>query len=445
MKIVRAAVSLILVVPLAVAGASAQGAPGDARTVPEILRSGPLVATGEVGPGDVTPDLTHYDALRADAEYYAKDYGVSVDEAYNRLVRQAEMSAVRETFAVQFPESYAGSNIEHTGEHRLVIHLTPAAERSAARALVQRSSLGSHVSLRFDAPLNAGQIVEAVQSADVSSAVTGVVEGVGYDMKSRSLVAEVHTPEGHGQRSPTAGPHGTVVATLESGRSVSLPLIQKVSNGAPAGDGYRGGVDLRIVASGITYICTSGFNVVTSGGTRGMTTSAHCRDSQTYQLFGSTSWSAMTFQAASLAQTSDLQWHTTSTQPGWAFYGSSTSSTVSVTGRVLRTSQAGDYVCHRGQRTENSCGTVTDVAFAPSYSGACGSSGSCFAAFAKVEGPNLRCYPGDSGGPVYSGGLAYGWYKGQSSTGTTAADCNYMFHMTSDYVGTVGASILISS
>ncbi len=65
--------------------------------------------------------------------------------------------------------------------------------------------------------------------------------------------------------------------------------------------------------------------------------------------------------------------------------------------------------------------------------------------FSKLDGSLLQCQKGDSGGVVFSGGLACGWYQGQvtSGSGSTADDCNFLFYMTSDYVGRIGGSILV--
>ena len=59
-----------------------------------------------------------------------------------------------------------------------------------------------------------------------------------------------------------------------------------------------------------------------------------------------------------------------------------------------------------------------------------------------MEGSTLKCYIGDSGGPWFNNGYAYGTYYGQSSSGTTAAACNYAFYMASNYITSFGLTIL---
>src|SRR3954471_2555565 len=46
--------------------------------------------------------------------------------------------------------------------------------------------------------------------------------------------------------------------------------------------------------------------------------------------------------------------------------------------------------------------------------------------FVKIEGPGLACYPGDSGGPVFQGLIAYGFDKGGSWTNMGGpGDCSW--------------------
>lgn len=67
----------------------------------------------------------------------------------------------------------------------------------------------------------------------------------------------------------------------------------------------------------------------------------------------------------------------------------------------------------------------------------------CSSVWIKVSGPNLECNGGDSGGPWFNGSIAYGIYKGQSSTGSTAAACNYAFYMAINYITGMNVTVLI--
>ena len=76
------------------------------------------------------------------------------------------------------------------------------------------------------------------------------------------------------------------------------------------------------------------------------------------------------------------------------------------------------YACHTGKNTGTTCGTVTDISYRPVHSDACkyGSSAgrtiSCSSVFVRVEGPSLYSCKGDSGGPWFNQGTAYGIHMG---------------------------------
>ena len=392
--------------------------------------------TPDADPGDVAAEveLTDDEALLADAEHYARDYGVSVEEAFSRLTFQRASNVAFETIAATAPATFAGLLTTHEPEFGVTIYLVGDTEAGPVETAVAESGLANKAPVRIDTSrtLTDAQIEELLikERPALEAYGGGGTQGIGYDLASDEFFVQVLLPEGTSTRTSYA----VDSFGLEDDRDIAVRIRIDYSP-AESADGYRGGFDMTS--------CTSGFNIVVNG-TRGMTTSAHCPDTQSYRTFGSTTWNATTYRSQALTRTADIQWHTTSLTPGWAFHGSSTSSTQLVTSRTLRTSQSGDYICHRGKSTDYSCGTVTTVSYTPTYSGACGST-PCNPMFVLAQGPSLECYPGDSGGPVFSGGSAYGWYKGQSSTGTTAAACSWMFWMAPDYLNAIsGASLLMA-
>jgi hypothetical protein len=132
---------------------------------------------------------------------------------------------------------------------------------------------------------------------------------------------------------------------------------------------------------------------------------------------------------------------TTPVAEAWLF-GASLATPVEITSKASRAAADGAYVCHRGAGSGHSCGTVTAINYAPMWSGACPST-TCSATWILVEGSSLKCYPGDSGGPFYLGPKAYGFYKGQSSDGTTAAGCYYAIFMSQQYLTEFSAATKI--
>lgn len=190
----------------------------------------------------------------------------------------------------------------------------------------------------------------------------------------------------------------------------------------------------------ISPLARPGFTVKNSSGTRGFLTAGHCGNTQTYYESATISYSS-NYQTEIRDADQDVQWHTTPTHSVYAqFYAYSDLRTVTDT--EPRSAQAvGDYVCHRGKATGYSCGNIESTNYQPTWTNACPGT-TCSSVWIKVSGSSLECYPGDSGGPWFNAYTAYGIYKGQSSTGTTAADCNWAVYMAINYVSGLGVSVL---
>nr|MBA2771329.1 hypothetical protein [Sphingomonas sp.] len=88
--------------------------------------------------------------------------------------------------------------------------------------------------------------------------------------------------------------------------------------------------------------------------------------------------------------------------------------------------RAGDAVCHWGEGSGYSCSEVELTDYAPPGE-LCG--GPCEPVWVTVKGPG--CRSGDSGGPVFSGGVGFGILKGGS--GITSR-CNFYYYMSLDFL-----------
>jgi hypothetical protein len=205
-----------------------------------------------------------------------------------------------------------------------------------------------------------------------------------------------------------------------------------------ASDGRRGGLDMSTTTGSI---CTLGFSVrTTDGGPWGVATAGHCSNPLRWRWFGDPTWYAATWQDEVRSLNADVQWHTIGPTPLAVYHGPSTTDTYPVDGTMDRSAMLGLYTCHRGQATGWSCGTVVSITYQPTYSGACPST--CLPEWPRAEGATLECYPGDSGGPFAHGFTAQGFYKGQASSGTTAADCDWAIFTPARKVQLMGMSIL---
>jgi len=97
------------------------------------------------------------------------------------------------------------------------------------------------------------------------------------------------------------------------------------------------------------------------------------------------------------------------------------------TWRGVAGTRAGEFVCHYGESSGYSCATVELTDYAPP-GGLCG--GPCSPTWVTVKGP--ACITGDSGGPVFSGNVAFGIAKGINRD--EAGRCLFYYYMSTDYL-----------
>ena len=197
------------------------------------------------------------------------------------------------------------------------------------------------------------------------------------------------------------------------------------SEGALLGGGRLVGRD---PVTGRRHICTTGF-VVTDGARTGVLTAAHCPDELTYREPGAKSVE-LTFLGQWGAVNQDVQINLVNdgaAEPRF-FAGSGKYKSRAVQALRSRDSmRAGDFVCHRGERTGYSCSEIDMIDYAPPAP-LC--AGSCELSWVTVRGPS--CGSGDSGGPVFIGTTALGILKGGNYTGRRR--CNFYFYMALDYL-----------
>jgi hypothetical protein len=174
-------------------------------------------------------------------------------------------------------------------------------------------------------------------------------------------------------------------------------------------------------------LCTTAF-VITNGETSAITTAAHCPDDLTYvdrdgsviELPMIGSWGAAY---------RDVQINGTPNSPEPLFYSNQGSGSLRrlVSWRNVVSTRAGDFVCHYGESSGYSCATVELTDYAPPGD-LCG--GPCSPTWVTVKGPS--CIPGDSGGPIFLGEVAFGIAKGVNRT--PAGRCLFYYYMSTDYL-----------
>jgi len=371
-----------------------------------------LLATGAAA----QPVLTQDQALSEDSVQYAAQFGVSPDEALRRLKAQQESVPATDSIAREFVGRLAGISVEHRPDYRIVVLLTgsePVADRSAA---------GVPIVFRTGAKATHAQAIAALRKhlidlrADLPNA-----RGAGYDQRTGEVVLLVTRAD--------AEKFGVDAIRTRAEQVGGVPVRVVINELNEANMSVDGGGRVEGLNSQTNRrnLCTTAF-VVTNGEATAITTAAHCPDELTYvDRDGSTvtlpligSWGAA-YQ--------DVQINGSPNSPEPLFYSNRGAGTLRrlATWRNVASTRAGDFVCHYGESSGYSCATVELTDYAPPGD-LCG--GPCYPSWVTVKGPN--CIAGDSGGPVFSGAVAFGIAKGVNRT--AAGQCLFYYYMLTDYL-----------
>ena len=386
-----------------------------------LLLAQPAFAQAPASPAPILE--TEADALERDAAEYARQFAVSQAEASARLSAQDASVATTDAIAETYRDRLAGIAIEHRPVYRIVVYLT-GSEAVPEQALTTDAKTVPIV-FRTGAKVTREGVIWAMtyHQATIRAALRAP-PGMGLDPRTGELVVIIGSLD---------AADGTAVlkARLEAiaGVPVQIRVLNHVDvNLAPASL-PEGGARVEGVSPDDRkrYLCTTGFNV-TDGVRSAITTAAHCLDQLSYRdpqgasvplaFVGQWGWGYH-----------DVQINAAPAPLAPTFYADTAKTRLrAVTGQRSRTStRAGDFVCHRGERTGFSCAIVQLTDFAPAGD-LCG--GPCLPTWVTVAGPT--CKGGDSGSPVFSGTTALGILKGASYRAD--GSCAFYFYMSLDYL-----------
>jgi streptogrisin C len=375
-----------------------------------------LVLLAFAAPAIAQPVKTQAEALADDAAQYAAQFRVPADEALRRLTAQQKSVSATDAIAKEFASRLAGISIEHSPEYRIVVRLTgdePVAERSAA---------GVPVIFRTGAKATRAQAIAAMRKhlMDLRSELPGA-RGAGYDQRTGEVVLLVTAAD--------AQRFGADAIRARAEEVSGVPVTVRINDLIEQNMSVDGGGRVEGISSvtGRRNICTSGF-VVTDGTQTGIATAAHCPDELTYyDPDGATA--SLPFLVQSGLAYQDVQINLAPEANAPLFYADRgvDSARRVVTWRNRDSTRAGDFVCHFGESSGYSCAVVELTDYAPPGD-LCG--GPCEPTWVTVAGPG--CVPGDSGGPVFSGEVAFGIAKGINRT--PSGQCNFYYYMSTDYL-----------
>lgn len=362
------------------------------------------------------PVKTQAQALADDAAQYAAQFRVPLDEASRRLAAQQDSVVATDSIAQEFASRLAGISIEHSPEYRIVVLLT------GTDTVPDRTAAGVPIVFRTGAKATRAQAIAAMRKhlIDLRSELPGA-RGAGYDQRTGEVVLLVTAAD--------AARFGAEAIRTRAEQVSGVPVRVQINDLIEQNMSVDGGGRIEGISSvtGRRNRCTSGF-VVTDGIRTGIATAAHCPDELTYyEPDGGTV--ALPFVLQSGLAYQDIQINLAPEADAPLFYANRGVDSLRrvTTWRNRDSTRAGDFVCHFGESSGYSCATVELTDYAPPGD-LCG--GPCEPTWVTVRGPN--CIPGDSGGPVFSGEVAFGIAKGINRT--PSGQCNFYYYMSTDYL-----------
>jgi hypothetical protein len=384
------------------------------------------------------------DALMQDAAEYARRFGVPFDEALRRLRAQGDSVPATDALRETFKDRWAGIAIEHVPTYRIVVLLTgtdPVADQS-----IIAGGMTVPIVFRTGAAATREAVLAAITAyqAKIRDSLPHP-PGLGVDQRTGELVVMIATGDAGLDRN---GALRERIAAM-TGVPVRIDVVDRLpvdmqaeaapvaTEMVPAPDGaIEGGGRVVGTVDGKRYACTTGF-VVSDGVRDGVVTAAHCPDTLSYVGKRPSDGSRQEWPLDFVGQWGwgyqDVQVNVAPVSAPARFaplFYADTAKTLArpvATWRYRTSTRAGDFVCHRGERTGYSCAVVAMVDFAPAGD-LCG--GACLPTWVAVEGPT--CQGGDSGAPVFEGTTALGIVKG----GTYRRDgsCLFYYYMSTDYL-----------
>ncbi|MFZ6030991.1 MAG: S1 family peptidase [Chloroflexota bacterium] len=345
-----------------------------------------------------------------DMEMYAKEQGIDLAEAERRFAVQDIAGELEAKLVEGESETFAGLWLEHTPEFRVVVQFTQ--DNKDISAYLDSPELAGVVDVRT-AKVSLNALEADQRSAMMAAEKAGIP--VESEINVQANTVDLYVAE-------RARLDGALAAgELQLPSTVQVTTVESMGNSEAT---IYGGLPLST--------CTSGFTVRNSAGTRGVSTAAHCGNSQSYAGI------ALTYRGQVFRDYYDVQWHSAS---GHTFTNLirwwSSGTTRRITATKSRASQTiGGYVCKYGKTTHYTCGYISSKTYAPSYVP------SVNATFIRVN--NTAGYAnlssgGDSGGPWFLTSTAYGIHSG-----SPGADPNDAIYMAINYISGLGVSVLLT-
>jgi len=335
-----------------------------------------------------------------DAQWYASHYGVSLDDALLRLQIQKDIDGLEGTLLDREKDTFAGLWIQHTPQFRIVAAFTHDGEK-IVQPYIEKKYWAKFVEAR-----SADATFEELEAAQKTISLWLGKEQL--NIPAESLIDVINN---------RVELRVTDRAKLDSalyGQKLQLPphveIITVAHLSTLTADIFGG----KRIDGPNDADCTSGFSVVHTDGTRGVTIAGHCPDEgMSYNGVN------LPLRSATLGGPWDVQWHQASqafTVRNLIFDGTYNRYIYSIKSRDSQ--KVGETVCKYGVTTGSGCGTIQSKTFCPPNM-------SC--TFIRVTGAGVA--GGDSGGPTFWNNTAYGTIR-------STTDGSDFVYMAANYIST---------
>ncbi len=374
---------------------------------------------------------------------YVRDFSVSYEEALRRLDRidalQEIIASVRELEVGRL----AGWGIDHEGNFGAWVSLigdeppSPAAARIAGShddLEIRTGAVHSYEELKAAQKRVRSDLPEISDGVDPGSNVSTRVVLTGIDLRSNSIIVGIDSVVRPRRVRRGASPQPQLVpdpvsdevfeaeaARLSEVLGKSLGVAVKIVDGRELGPTASFPLQPNVRPEPRTDFiggdnamssCTPNFAAKKIGGDYGLITAGHCQNYMMIRIV------RLPYVNGWSSPRADAQFHRIPLRdPAHRLFddyrcGENDDDVCDVTGTIARTDMLNKYVCHNGNTSGFSCGTVIDINTRVDHG--CTNADEtkeieCEPVMFTFQGPTLMGCPGDSGGPIFdSQGIAYG-------------------------------------
>lgn len=369
------------------------------------------------------------EGLEQDIRSYSILHGVSTSEANRALFLEANRDSALDTIEKEFKGRISGIYVENAPSYKVIVRVkgygTNQKRSIALGNAVSKSTLPIEIQYGATETREAakGQLKNAEQ---LTRKYFNTIQTTSYDEKNGNIVINVKGKD-------TADNLRKVDQIKSAWNNSNLPIDIKFVNWSikPLVDAHGGSFVVDKSHAPTYYDCTTAFGIKNAGGTKYMSTAAHCPNNFEDKVNGT----KYTFVGeVPFSQSNDFQWNSTAANITNKFYvGPNTTRTL--TGRrSLSATKIGDSVCHYGVATGYSCGTVAAVGTSvgnPNYPGTF-----------WVQVNTNTCGPSDSGGPVFTAQTIASGILSLGAMDDVTGACQGYFYVPTDKIYENGFSFI---